>query len=354
MTYPPQDPAAAAGDQYGQSQQGAQPPAGGYAPGQVGGESYPTSQLPAGGYSPYGAQPDPNQPQGYPGQTQSYPGQPQGYPGQAGPYPQPGYDPASGYQIPYGQYGPPPVQPASKGGGGTALLVIGVVILMAIGAVTGYVVLGNNDEEPTGAADDNATSENDAPQEEEGQDEPTEESAPLPSGTHLAVSSLGSVTPLPGDEWVYEAGPGAAAEPMTDAEIYTIQHTEMWISFLGVGLFDGVSAAYDPADLNASAASAAEVWLTGAFDSTEGYQTGEIKYTEVEVDGRPGVLAEWRNSWTSAAETTDLYEDTAILVVDVDGVNGFIGIASISESGNASYAPTIEALLATDFDAETA
>jgi hypothetical protein len=257
MTYPPQDPAAAAGDQYGQSQQGAQPPAGGYAPGQVGGEPYPTSQLPSSGYSPYGAQPDPNQPQGYPGQPQGYPGQPQGYPGQAGPYPQQGYDPASGYQIPYGQYGPPPVQATSRGGGGTALLVIGVVLLMAIGAVTGYFVLGDDDEEPTGAADDDATSENEAPQEEEGQEEPTEESAPQPSGTHLAVGSLGSVTPLPGDEWVYEAGPGVAAVPMTDAEIYTIQHTEQWISFLGVGLFDGVSAAYDPADLNASAGSAA-------------------------------------------------------------------------------------------------
>jgi hypothetical protein len=141
---------------------------------------------------------------------------------------------------------------------------------------------------------------------------------------------------------------------MSDAEIYTIQHTESWISFLGVGLFSSATAAYDPTDLNASAASAAAVWLDGAFDSTEGYAQGEIKYTEVEVDGRPGVLAEWRNSWTSAAETTDLYEDTAILVVDVDGVNGFLGVASISQSGEASYAPAIEALLATDFDAEAA
>jgi hypothetical protein len=72
------------------------------------------------------------------------------------------------------------------------------------------------------------------------------------------------------------------------------------------------------------------------------------------VDGRPGVLAEWRNSWTASPDTTDLYEDTALLVVDVDGVNGFIGVASVSESGAALYDPAIEALLATDFDAEAA
>ncbi len=342
MTYPPQDPAGAAGDQYGQSHPGAQPPAGGYAPGQVGGEAYPTSQLPAGysqqpppGYGP--AQPDPNQ----------------GYPGQA-PYAQPGYDPATGYQVPYGQYGPPPVQATTKGGGGTAILVIGVVLLMAIGAVGGYFLLGGKEEGDLSAGDD-TTSENTAPDDEEGGgEEPTEEEAPAPSGTHLTVSSLKSATPIPGPEWVYSGGPGGSAEPMSDAEIYTIQHTESWISFFGVGLFSSATAVYDPTDLNASAASAAGVWLDGAFDSTEGYVQGEITYTEVEVDGRPGVLAEWRNSWTSAAETTDLFEDTAILVVDVDGVNGFLGVASVSQSGEASYAPAIESLLATDFDAESA
>jgi hypothetical protein len=339
MTYPPQDPAAA-GDQYGQSQQGAQPPAGGYAQGQIGGEPYPTSQLPASGYSPYGGQPGPNPPQGYPGQVS--------------PYAQPGYDPAAGYQAPYGQYGPPPVQATTKGGGTTALLVIGVVLLMAIGAVTGYFVLGGEDE-PTGALSDDTTSENEEPQEEGGGEEPTEEeAAPQPSGTHLEVASLGSITPIPGEEWQYAGGPGATFEPLTDAEVYTVNHTEEWISLFGVGLYSGAVATFDPADLNASAADAAEVWLADGFGSVEGYQQSEIVYTEVEVDGRPGVLAEWRNSWTSAPETTDLWEDTAILVVDVDGVNGFVGLASVSQSGEAMYAPAVDALLATDFGAETA
>ncbi|MCC3764667.1 hypothetical protein K3N28_16540 [Glycomyces sp. TRM65418] len=341
MTYPPQD-SASAGDPYGQPQQGPPPPAGGYAPGQVGGEPYPTSQMPPSGHHPYAGQPDPNQPQGHPGQPQ--------------PYPQPGYDPASGYQHPYGQYGPPPVQATTKGGGGTtAFLVIGVVVLMAIGAVTGYFLLGGDDEPGAGAADDDTTSENEAPEEdEEDGEEPTEESAPAPSGTHLEVASLSSITPIPGPEWEYAGGPGAASDPLVDAEIYTFNHTPEWISFFGVGVFSGAAAVFDPADLNASAASAADVWLGDGFASVEGYQMSEIAYTEVEVDGRPGVLAEWRNSWTSAPETEDLWEDTAILVVDVDGVNGFIGIASVSESGEAMYDPAVEALLATDFDAETA
>jgi hypothetical protein len=245
------------------------------------------------------------------------------------------------------------VQPGTKGGGTTAFLVIGVVLLMAIGAVTGYFVLGDDDPTP-GAADDTDTSENDAPQGEGDGEEPTEESAPLPSGTHLEVGSLDSVTPLPGPEWQHMAGPGVANPPLNDAELYSVNHTPDWISFLGVGLFDGAAAVFDPADLNASAASAAEVWLGDGFASVEGYEMGEIKYSEVEVDGRPGVLAEWRNSWTAAPETTDLWEDTAILVVDVDGVNGFIGVASVSESGEAMYTPAVEALLATDFDTETA
>ncbi|MCD0443583.1 hypothetical protein LO763_08070 [Glycomyces sp. A-F 0318] len=334
MTYPPQDPGAPGGGQYGQSQPGPQPPAGGYAPGQVGADAqYQAPQYQPGGYTQpaYQYQPDPNA---------AYHQQP--------------YDPSVG-PAGYGQYGPPPVQATSRGGGGTAVLVIVVVLLMAAGGVGGYFLLGNDDEGSL-ASDETATSEEAAPEEgSDGEEAPEEESAPAPSGTSLTVPSIGSLTPIPGEEWVYTAGPGASDELMADAEIYTIQHTEYWISYLGVGLYSSAAAAFDPADLNASAESAAAVWLDGAFDSTEGYEQGEIAYTEVEVDGRPGVLAEWRNSWTSAGEyTTDLYEDTAILVVDVDGVNGFIGVASVSESATASYAPAVDALLATDFDAETA
>ncbi|HEX2143284.1 MAG TPA: hypothetical protein VHG10_02130 [Glycomyces sp.] len=330
MTYPPQD-AAAAGDQNGQSP----PPPGGYAPGQVGADgAYPTSQVPASSYAPTQSAAG-----GYPGQFD--PGQPQ-------PYPQQGYSP-------YVQYGPPPVQPSTKSGG-TAFLVIGVVILMVLGGVAGFLFIGGGDDaESTGASDDTTGESGEEAPEEPGGEDPTEESAPVPSGTHLEVASLGSVTPIPGAEWQPYVGPGVSSEPLADAELYAVNHTETWISVFAVGLFSGAYAAFDPSDLNASAASAAEVWLGDGFDSVQDYQMGEMTFTEVEVDGRPGVLAEWRNSWTSAApETTDLYEDTALLVVDVDGVNGFIGVASVSESGAAMYDPAIEALLATDFDAQTA
>ncbi|SDD90408.1 hypothetical protein [Glycomyces harbinensis] len=338
MTYPPQDPGAPAGDPYGQSQPNAGPPAGGYAPGQAGASPY---QAPQPGYEP-----------GY---------APAAYPGQADPnaayYTQPAYDPSQAGQIPYGQYGPPPVQATTKNSGGTVLLVIVVVLLMAAGGVGGYFLLGRDGDEGSIASDDSASAEESDPEGGSDGEEtaPEEEAAPTPSGTALSVPSLGSLTPIPGEEWIYTAGPGASDELMADAEIYTIQHTPDWISYLGVGLYASTAAAFDPADLNASAEGAASVWLQGAFDTTEGYAQGEIAYTAVEVDGRPGVLAEWRNSWTSAGQyTDDLYEDTAILVVDVDGVNGFIGVASVSESGTASYAPAVEALLATDFDAETA
>lgn len=326
MTYPPQDPSG----QYGPSQQS---PAGGYAPGQVGGESYP--------------------PEAYP--TTQIPGQyAPGQPGGQAQYAQ--YDPATGYQVPYGQYGPPPVQPNNKGGGSTALLVIGVALLMVIGAVTGYFVLGDDEGAPTATGDD-TTAENtpgggEGDDQDEGGEDP--EAPPVPSGTHLAVTSLESVTPIPGPEWQYLAGPGATSEPLADAELYEVNHTETWVSIFAVGLYSGAAAVFDPADLNASALSASEVWLGDGFAAVEGYQQSELAYTPVEVDGRPGVLAEWRNSWTASADTPDLYEDTAILVVDVDGVNAFIGVASVSESGAALYDPAIEALLATDFGGESA
>lgn len=342
MTYPPQDPGTPAGDQYGQSQPGAQPPAaGGYVPGQVGADAqYPTTQLPAGGYGQApGMQPPPA------GYSQPDPN--------AQYYSAPGYDPAAAAQPGYGQYGPPPVQ-AKSGGGGTTILVIVVVLLMAVGGVAGYFLLGNNQkDEGSLAGDDSATSEN-APDESEDPSAGEHTEEPAPSGTGLAVASLGSITPIPGAEWAPYYGPGESYGLLNDSEGYAINHTETWISYFGVGLFSGVAAPYDPADLNATAEGAAAFWLTDAFGSAEGYQQGEITYTEVEVDGRPGVLAEWRNSWTADPNTTDTFEDTAILVVDVDGVNGFVGVASVSETGTALYASAVDALLATDFDAEAA
>ena len=344
MTYPPQDPAAQPGGQYGQpSQPGAQPAAGGYAPGQVGGDPYPAPSYPASSYPA-----DTQATSQLPGQ---YPGQPEAQ------YQQ--YDPASGYQVQYGQYGPPPVQPNTKSGAGTAFLVIGVVVLMVLGGLGGYYFLGKGGGEEGTLADDEATVEN-TPGGGNGEDEGSEdggeesEEAPVPSGTHLTVTSLESVTPIPGPEWQYAAGPGVSSEPLADAELYQVNHTEAWVSLFAVGLYSGASAVFDPADLPASALSASEVWLGDGFSTVENYEQSEVTYTEVEVDGRPGVLAEWRNSWTASPDTTDLYEDTALLVVDVDGVNGFIGVASVSESGTAMYTPAVEALLATDFGAENA
>ncbi|MEU5154430.1 hypothetical protein [Glycomyces sp. NPDC021274] len=333
MTYPPQDPAGQPGGQYGPSQPGAQPPAGGYAPGQAGGEAYPAE--------PYVTAPHPGRPQ--------YPGQPEPH----AQYPQ--YDPAAGQQLPYQPYGPPPVQPNTKSSAGTAFLVIGVVLLMALGAFGGYHFLGNDDEGDPTAGDGTATAD-DTPGGGEGEDEGGEEPEPPagPSGTHLAVHSLGSVTPIPGEGWAPYFGPGEAYGLLDDSEGYALDHGNQWISFFGVGVYNGAVAPYDPADLNASAVGAAEAWLADGFDTVEGYQMSEIVYTEVEVDGRPGVLAEWRNSWTASPDTADLFEDTAILVVDVDGVNGFIGLASVSESAEPLYAPAVEALLATDFDADIA
>ncbi|MFB9658986.1 hypothetical protein ACFQS3_12900 [Glycomyces mayteni] len=351
MTYPPQDPGAVppggapdpyaqnpysadpyAQNPYGQSQPASQPPAGGYAPGQAGADpsyavpSQQTSQLP-GGYQP------------------------------GAPY-QPGFDPNQPYQQ-YPGYGPPPVQATTRGGGGTALLVIGVVLLMALGAVGGYFWLGGGDEgdDDTAGGQDPGTSQESAPDDggESGDEEGTGEEAPGPTGTALLVASIGAVTPLPASgDWQPYYGPGVAYEPMTDSEAYVLQHTDTWISFLGTGLFSGAVAQYDPADLNASAANAAEVWLDGAFSTVVGYEMSEIAYQDVEVDGKAGVLATWKNSWTSTDASTDTFEDTAILVVDVDGVNGFLGIASIAQSGTDSYQAAVDALLATDFDAETA
>jgi hypothetical protein len=320
MTYPPP---GQPGDPYGQPQQYSQPPADGYAPGQAG--------------AGYGQPPHYTQPE-----TSGYAPPGQGYPAQPG------------YPSPYGQYGPPPVQPTGKGGAGTAVLIIVVLILMAGGGFAGYLLLGDDEETDT-AGDETTTSESteEDSDDEDGGDGGDGGEAPLGEG--LTVSSLGAVTPLPGDPWEFYNGPGGSGQLSTDSHSYYIPHTSSWISYLEVGVLDSSYFPYDPADLTGSANTAMDAWTTSsAFGTTEGLQISETTLTETEVDGRPAALAETTISWTSSSSTSDLYEDVAILLVDVDGVNGFVGMASVPESGTDSRQAAIDALLATTFENEVA
>ncbi|WP_026923372.1 hypothetical protein [Glycomyces arizonensis] len=335
MTYPPQ---GQPGDPYGQPQPYSQPPADGYAPGQVGPD--------------YGAQP--------PQYTQPDMGQ-GGYPPQQHGYaPQPGYAPQQGFPDPYGgQYGPPPVQSTSKGSAGTAVLIVVVLILMIGGGVAGYLLLGGDDDKGTTTADEETTSE--ATEESTGEDgeSPDDDSgeteAPAPGGDALTVDSLGATTPNPGDPWEFYSGPGTAGKISDDAHAYCIYHTDNWISYMEVGVVNSAYTPYDPADLQGSAGGAMDAWTSGfAFGSTEGLAVSETTFTDTEVDGRPAVLAEATVSWTSSPNSEDLYEDVAVVMVDVDGVNGFIGLASVPESGTDSRQAAIDALLATTFEGETA
>jgi len=321
MTYPPP---GQPGDPYGQPQQYSQPPADGYAPGQAG-AGY--------GQPPHYAQPDIG---GHVPPNQGY-------------TTQPGYAPQPAYPDPYGQYGPPPVQPTSKGGAGTAVLIVVVLILMAGGGFAGYLLLGG--DEDTTASEEATTGEST----EEDSDEEDEDDGVAPLGEGLTVSSLGAVTPLPGDPWEFYSGPGGTGRLSTDSHSYYIPHTSSWISYLEVGVLDSSYFPYDPADLPGSAGAAMDAWaVSSAFGSTEGLQIGETTLTETEVDGRPAALAETTVSWTSSPSTPDLYEDIAILLVDVDGVNGFVGLASVPESGTDARQAAIDALLATTFEGETA
>ncbi len=308
-----------------------------------------------------GSQPQP--PGGYvPGQTG--PAYPQQYtqPSPSGGYQQPGYGPppqqpyVDPYQQQYGQYGPPPVQPTSKSGASTVILIVIVLVLMIGGGAAGYFLLSGDDEGTT-TADDSTTGEEDPTT--EGGEEPTEDDGedPPPSTDGLVVSSLGANTPIPASgDWQPLLGPGGSGRIGEDANGYSVDHGNDWISYMEVGVASGVVMDYDPADLVASGDDAMDYWTvdSGAFSSTEETRVSTTEFTQTEVDGLPAVLAEARVSWNASSSTEDEYEDVAILLVDVDGVNGFIGIASVPESGTDFYQATVDALLATTFGGEGA
>ena len=305
-------------------------------------------------------------PQGQPGDPGSQVPPPGGYaPGQAGPYPpqyslqdhQAGYEPPGGYgppaQQPYGQYqqyGPPPVPPRSRGGSGMVVLIVVVLIVMIGGGVAGFLLLGGDDEGTTTAGDDATSQSDDEPSSETSDDETVE---PPPADEVLVVSSLGANTPVPASgDWQPYRDPGSTGNISEDASSYYIDHGNNWMSYIEVGVASAMVMTYDPADLMASADQAIAYWTvdSGAFGSTEYTRVSPTEYIQTEVGGLPAVLAETRVSWNTSSNTEDGFEDVAILLVDVDGVNGFIGLASVSESGADSYQAAVDALLATTFD----
>jgi hypothetical protein len=169
------------------------------------------------------------------------------------------------------------------------------------------------------------------------------------------VESLGAVTPAPGEPWMYYAGPAVQGRASDDSSAHFIPHTDDWISYMEVGLATGVYAPYDPADLGGSAVAALEAWTGGgAFSSADGVEMSEPTVTETEVDGLPAVMAEMTVSWSSITSTSDTYEDVTVVLVDVDGVTGFIGLMSVPESGTDAKQAAVDALLATTFGSETA
>lgn len=323
MTYPPQGQPS---DPYGQPQPYSQPPADGFAPGQAGP-----------GYGP--PQPQYTQPDAGQG----------GYQQPPPPGPQPGFP------DPYGQHLPPPVQATNKGSAGTAVLVVVVLILMIGGGVAGYLLLRDDEGATTTAGDDTSESTEAAPEEEPTEDGGDGGDGPAPDGESMIVESLGAVTPAPGEPWEHYMGPGETGNLSEDTDSYYIQHTESWISYMEVGLASALYAPYDPADLRGSALEALTFWTSStAFSSTEGLTVTDPVLTDAEVDGRPAVTAEATISWAGTSSTTDLYEEVTIVLVDVDGVNGFLGLASVPESGTPDKPAAIDALLATTFEGETA
>jgi hypothetical protein len=286
---------------------------------------------------------------GQPDQTQPYQqdpyGQPQGY--QQGGYPQQGY-PQQPYTDPYGGYGPPPVQATAKSSSGGIVLVVVVVLLMIAGGVAGYLLLGDRDSGTTTAGGDSTTSP--AGDDETSEDDDSDDDDVEVPADSLVVDALGGVTPMPEGAWDHRDGPGAQEQFATDAHSVWISHTETWGSLFYVGRLNAVDIVYNSSDLPGTATDVVTAWASHFEGYTEGLKLSDVTTAEHTVDGRPAVLAEATVSWDEVQSITeDEYERIAVLIIDVDGANAFVGVASIAESGDDDYGSAVDALLATTF-----
>ena len=169
----------------------------------------------------------------------------------------------------------------------------------------------------------------------------------------LSVFELGATTPVPEGEWAWSLGPSAANWLYSSGEGYQIG--DPWHSVFEAGVFDpngyaDDSESFATAALEDQASAAMQYWAESLFSEASGRELSEVRLREVDIDGHSAVLAEARHSWDSIPDSDDAYEDTAILLVDVDGINWFIALASITETDSEHYDAAVEALLATRID----
>lgn len=190
--------------------------------------------------------------------------------------------------------------------------------------------------------------------------------AAQPEPDVLTVPILGATTRVPPTGWHRTNGPDAEHWLYSHGDEFTLGDVDQWHSFFAAGVYglqpfsdpdyDSLSGrlAFDSSDLEASADAAIRVWTDEAVGVLAGVEVSEIRHRDLVVSGCDAVLAEARISWEHNEHTEDSFEDTAILVVDVNGIDAFIGIASVTEADAAHYEDAVAALLETRIDIESA
>ncbi len=170
----------------------------------------------------------------------------------------------------------------------------------------------------------------------------------------LSVYELGASTPVPEGEWTWVSGPGFSDWLYSFGEEYRLGD-ETWSSTFQAGVFDAGSLVDDQESndidsLKGISSAAMQYWGDSLFAEASGFELSEVRHSEFEIDGYSAVLAEARHSWDSIPGSDDSYEDSAILLVDVDGINFFVATASITETDSEHYDAAVEALLDTSID----
>jgi hypothetical protein len=234
--------------------------------------------------------------------------------------------------------------------------IIAILIAAAIGAAFGDTPAN----EPENAAPPPGTGASEAPA------ATGDSAADQPEPDELIVPVLGATTPVPPTGWHRTRGPDADHWLFSNGDEFILGDLDDWHSVLAAGVYglepfsdpdyDSLSGrlAFDSADLEASADAAMRVWMDEAIGAPTGVELSEIRHRDVVVSGFDAVLAEARISWEQNESTEDFFEDAAILVVDVNGIDAFIAIASVTEGDVAHYDDAVAALLETRIDLESA
>lgn len=250
----------------------------------------------------------------------------------------------------YTRWTPPPVAaPARRSGRGAvvAALAAGAALLIVWTALvwSGW----GRDETPTDNAADSTSPTIDvtASAATEAAAETSAAASPADdTDVVMFVESIGAAARGLESAWWPDQAYWQYWEPFAEPDFRSIPTEDDSVGFIGIGVLDQELIPHNSGQTGDAVDAAAAMWIRESWGGEESLWSSEITRQELEIDGRPAVLGEFRLEWDDPMGNGDTGAEYALVLAELENGEVFAGFLGLFDSQLDHYDPALDVLLA--------